>query len=65
MQHQGGLPGTVGAEQRHPFAGVDMQAHAEQSLVAVGVRVRQTADVEDGRRHERSKPSHVPGVRPV
>ena len=43
VQHQGRLAGAVGAEQRHPFAGVHVQVDAEQGLVAVGVGVGETA----------------------
>ena len=50
MQHQRGLAGAVGAEQRDPLAAVDVQVDAEERLVAVGVGEGQAADVED-RRH--------------
>ena len=51
VQHQGGLAGAVGAEQRDPLALVDVQVDAVQRLVAVGVGVRQPCDVEDGDAH--------------
>ena len=47
VQHQRGLAGTVGAEQRDPLAAVDVQVDAEQRLVAVGVGEGEPADVED------------------
>ena len=47
MQHQGGLAGAVGAEQRDPLALVDVQVDAEQGLVPVGVGEGEAADVED------------------
>ena len=37
MQHEGGLAGAVGAEQRDPLATLDGEVDAEQRLVAVGV----------------------------
>ena len=57
VQHQRRLAGAVGAEQGDPLAPVDVQVHAEQRLVAVGVGEREAADVEDGR--------HFPGILPV
>ena len=47
VQHQRGLAGAVGAEQRDPLAPVDVQVDPEQRLVAVGVGVGEAADVED------------------
>ena len=46
MQHQGGLAGTVGAEQRHPLAAPDGQVDTEQGLVAVRVGERQPGDLQ-------------------
>ena len=54
VQDEGGLAGAVGAEQRHPLAAVDVQVDAVQRLVAVGIGVRQAADVEDRGAHRRS-----------
>ena len=51
VEHQGGLAGTVRAEQRHPLAAVHVQVDAEQGLVAVGVGVGQPLDVEHRRGH--------------
>ena len=58
VQHQRGLAGAVGAEQGDPLAAVDVQVHAEQRLVAVGVGEGEAADVEDGR-HFRGHPAGV------
>ncbi len=51
VQHQRGLAGAVGAEQRDPLALVDVQVDAEQRLVAVGVGEGEAPDVEDGDAH--------------
>ena len=51
VQHQRGLAGAVGAEQRDPLARCDVQVDAVQRLVPVGVGERQPADVEDGGAH--------------
>ena len=51
MQHQGGLAGAVGTEQRDPLALVDVEVDAEERLVAVGVGERQALDVEDRGAH--------------
>ena len=48
VQHQRGLAGAVGAEQRDPLALVDVEVDAVERLVAVGVGEGQAADVEDG-----------------
>ena len=58
VQHQRGLAGAVGAEQRDPLAAVDVQVDAEQRLVAVGVGEGEAADVED-------RASSVAGILPV
>ena len=47
MQHEGGLAGAVGAEQRDPFPLVHMEIDAKQRLVAVGVGVGQAPHVEN------------------
>ena len=60
VQHQRGLAGAVGAEQGDPLAPVDVQVHAEQRLVAVGVGEGEAADVEDG--GHASLPGHPAGV---
>ena len=52
MQHQRGLAGTVGPEQRDAFALVDVQVDTEQRLGAVGVGVRQAAHVEHRDGHQ-------------
>jgi hypothetical protein len=58
VQYQRGLAGAVGAEERYALTSVDVQTHAEKGLVAVRVRVGQTANIEDRR-------GHVGGIRPV
>ncbi len=52
MQHQRRLAGAVGAEESDALTGVHVQVDPEQGLVTVRVRVGQTADVEDRRRHD-------------
>ena len=52
VQDQRRLAGAIRAKQGDAFPRVDVQAHAEESLVAVRVRVRQPADIDDGRGHE-------------
>src|SRR4029453_1780919 len=44
VQYQRGLAGAVGAEERYALTSVDVQTHAEKGLVAVRVRVGQTAN---------------------
>jgi ABC-type multidrug transport system ATPase subunit len=56
VEHQRGLAGAVGAEQRDPLAGVDVQVDAVERLVAVGVGVGESTDVEDGGAHRGSVP---------
>ena len=51
VEDQGGLARAVGAEQRHPFPGVDVQVDTEQGLVSVRVGVGEAADIEDGCGH--------------
>ena len=52
MQHERGLAGTVGSEQRDAFALVDVQVDTEERLGAVRVGVRQAADVEHRDGHQ-------------
>ena len=54
MQHQRGLAGAVGAEQRDPLALVDVEVDAVQGLVAVGVGERDSLQVEDRGAHRES-----------
>ena len=60
VQHERGLAGTVGAEQRDPLALVDVQVDAVQRLVAVGVGERDALQVEDGDAHVRSSRGILP-----
>lgn len=46
MQHEGGLPGAVRPEQRHPFAARDGEVDAEQGLVPVGIGEREAGDLQ-------------------
>ncbi len=57
VEDEGGLAGAVGTEQGDPLAAPDGQVHPEEGLVAVGVGVREAADVEGGRRgHRKVRP---------
>jgi hypothetical protein len=52
MQYQRCLAGAVWTEEGNALTSVHMQAHAEEGLVAVRVRVGQAPDVDDGPGHE-------------
>ena len=54
VEHQGGLAGAVGTEQRDPLAAVDVEVDAEERLVAVGVGEGEVLDVEHGDAHRAS-----------
>jgi hypothetical protein len=54
VQHQGGLAGAVGTEERDPLTAVDVQVDAEQGLVAVGVGEGEPAHVQHGGAHRDS-----------
>ena len=58
-KHQRRLAGAIRAKKGDALPRVDVQVDAEESLVAVRVRVRQPADIDDGPRHE----SSLSGVR--
>ena len=62
VQHERGLAGAVGAEQRDPLALVDVEVDAVQRLVAVGVGVGDALQVEDGDAHRTL--GHPPVVAP-
>jgi hypothetical protein len=63
VQHQSGLPGTVGAEQSDPFAALQPQVNTEQHLVTAGIGERQPAHVERGHRLGRRRSlCHPPSV---
>ncbi len=46
--HERGLAGAVRAEQRDALAGLEAEVDAEERLVAVGVGVREAADLQHG-----------------
>ena len=44
VQDEGGLAGSVGAEQRHGFSGVEMKVDAIERLSTIGILVAQSAN---------------------
>ena len=56
VQHQGGLAGAVGPEQRDPLAALDAQVDAVERLVSVGVGEREVLDEQGGGGHPSSRP---------
>ena len=56
VQHERRLARPVRPEQRDPLAALDAQVHAEEGLVAVGVRERQPRDLEGRDRHQAQYP---------
>ena len=51
MQHERGLAGAVGPQERDPLTLLDPEIDAVQRLVAVGVGEREPPDVENGDAH--------------
>ena len=56
VQHQRRLARPVRPEEGDPLAALDAQVHAEEGLVAVGVRERQPRDLEGRDRHQAQYP---------
>ncbi len=56
VQHEGRLAGTVGPEQGHPFAAVDVQIDPGQCACAIGIGEGEAADVEHRSRHRPTTP---------
>ena len=50
MQDERGLPGAVGAEQRHALARVQMEVDSIEGLGAVGIAVAEALDGDDAGR---------------
>ena len=52
MEDEGGLARTVGAEERHPLAGMNVQVDAIEGAVPIGVGKPDRPHVENGHAHE-------------